>query len=139
MEANEPRANETGSESPANGKVNTVVEDQFIEEVLDAGVPVLVDFWATWCGPCKTMGPRFAELAPEYEGKVRFAKMDVDQSPGIANALQIDSIPTFMLFSGRVVAGYGVGAVQTQELRQWIDEGLERIASLPDQMPPAEA
>ena len=131
--------NGDGSGTPANGQVNVVGDDNFVEEVLDIGAPVLVDFMAQWCGPCKFMGPVFAELAPEYTGRVRFAKLDVDEAPGVAGALRVQSIPTFMLFSGRTVYAAGVGAMPPDDLRRWIDEGLTRIAENPMPAVAAEA
>jgi thioredoxin 1 len=111
------------------GQVVALSDDTFINEVLEAETPVLVDFMAQWCGPCKYMGPVFAELAPEYTGKVKFAKLDVDESPGVAGALQVQSIPTFMLFSGNTLVAAGAGAMRPHDLRSWIDRGLEVIAT----------
>ena len=85
MEENTTTQTTTGT--AANGKVNVINDDSFIAEVLEVDTPVLVDFMATWCGPCKMMGPIFEQIAPEYEGKVKFAKLDVDESPGVAGAL----------------------------------------------------
>jgi thioredoxin 1 len=113
----------------ANGKINVVTDKDFIAEVLEAGTPVLVDFWAPWCGPCKYMGPVFAQLAPEYEGKVKFAKLDVDDNPNVAGALNIQSIPTFMLIRGRTVYAEQAGALQPHHLRSWIDAALAHMES----------
>jgi thioredoxin 1 len=113
----------------ANGKINVVTDEDFIAEVLEADSPVLVDFWAPWCGPCKHMGPVFAQLAPEFEGKVKFAKLDVDENPGVAGALNIGSIPTFMLIRGRTVYAEQAGALHPDHLRAWINAGLEHMAS----------
>ena len=106
-----------------SGQVVLVSDDNFVPEVLEAGTPVLVDFMAQWCGPCKVMGPVFAELAPEYKDRVKFAKVDVDESPGVAGALEIRSIPTFALFRGNTVYAMGVGAMRPQDLRTWIERG----------------
>jgi thioredoxin 1 len=76
-------------------KVNT---DNFKEEILDSNEPVLVDFWAEWCMPCKMMSPVIDELSEEYKGKVKFAKVNVDDNPGLATDLQILSIPALILF-----------------------------------------
>ena len=129
MDTNNIQTTESTAVTPANGKVNTVTDDNFIEDVLESGAPVLVDFWAPWCGPCKVMGPVFADLAPEYEGKVRFAKLDVDDNPQVAGALRIESIPTFMLISGKTVYAQGMGAMRPNDLRRWIDEGLKHMES----------
>ncbi len=103
----------------------------FISDVLEADIPVLVDFMAQWCGPCKRMGPVFAELAPEYSGTVKFAKLDVDANPEVAGALNITSIPTFMLIYRRTLLARGVGAMPPQALRDWLAEGLARMSEVP--------
>ncbi len=111
----------------------------FIPDVLEADIPVLVDFMAQWCGPCKRMGPVFAELAPEYNGTVKFAKLDVDANPEVAGALNIESIPTFMLIYRRTMLARGVGAMPPQALRDWLAEGLARMSEVPVEAVPAES
>ncbi|MDQ6694111.1 MAG: thioredoxin [Chloroflexota bacterium] len=123
----EARTETTPETSVADGKVHIVTDENFTTEVLEANIPVLVDFWAQWCGPCKFMGPIFTEVAPQYSGRVKFAKLDVDENPDIAGALRIASIPTFMLISGRTVYAQGAGAMRPDDLRQWIDEGLRHM------------
>ena len=74
-----------------------VTDSSFQNDVLSATMPVVVDFWAEWCGPCKMIGPSLEEIAKELDGKVRIAKVNVDENPGIAGQLGISSIPTLML------------------------------------------
>ncbi len=111
----------------AQSPIVEVSDETFVAEVLDAELPVLVDFMAQWCGPCKMMGPIFAEAAVEYVGRVKFVKVDVDACPQVAGALQIRSIPTFALFAGNQAVAAGVGAMRAADLRRWIDEALTRV------------
>ena len=120
--------NEQNEQSAAaHGPVGVVTDENFIQEVIESGEPVVVDFYADWCGPCKMMSPIVAELAPQYEGKVRFVKLDTDANPGVSSALQIQSIPTFMMFKGNTVYAMVPGAMRAPDFQSWIDEGLARI------------
>ena len=82
------------------GNVQDFSDDNFKADVLDADTPVLVDFWAPWCGPCKLLGPTIEELANDYSGKVRVGKMNTDENPQTSTSHQISAIPTVMLFKG---------------------------------------
>jgi len=111
----------------ANGQVNVLTDENFVQEVIETDAPVLVDFYADWCGPCKMMSPIVAQLAPHYEGKVKFAKLNTDENPGVSSALQIQSIPTFMIFKGNTVYALAPGAMRPHDFQTWIDEGVARI------------
>jgi thioredoxin 1 len=101
-----------------------VTDASFQADVLDAGVPVVVDFWAEWCGPCKMIGPSLEEIASEMDGKVRIAKVNVDENPGIAGQLGIRSIPTLMLYKDGKMTSQKVGAAPKGELKRWITEAI---------------
>ena len=90
--------------------------ENFNEEVLESELPVLVDFWATWCGPCRMMAPIVEELAAEYDGKVTVGKVNVDDEPELATAFDIDSIPTLMVFKNGEVAGTLVGLRKKEDI-----------------------
>jgi thioredoxin 1 len=100
------------------------ITDANFEEVLKSDKPVLVDFWAEWCGPCKMIGPIVEELAGDYEGKAVIGKVDVDANPAVASALGIRSIPTLMFFKNGELVDKQVGAVPKVVLAQKLDAQL---------------
>ncbi len=106
------------------GKPITVTDDTFEAEVIKAKVPVLVDFWAPWCSPCRMVSPLVEELAAEYEGKVLFAKVDVDGNPKMANKYGIMSIPTLLIFKGGNPMSHIVGFRPKAELKKSLDSVL---------------
>ncbi|MBN2185630.1 MAG: thioredoxin [Candidatus Krumholzibacteriota bacterium] len=107
-----------------NNKVTHVDNDSFKADVLDSAIPVVVDFWAPWCGPCRMVGPVIEELAEEYEGKVRFVKLNTDEAREIAIKYGIMSIPTLKIFKGGEVADSISGAAPKEYFKEWIDKVL---------------
>jgi len=103
------------------GKPKTVDWINFESEVLKSDKPVLVDFWAEWCGPCKSIAPVIDELAKEYRGKVVFAKVDVDRNPQVASFLGIRSVPTMIMFSRGEERERIVGAFPKNQIRKRIE------------------
>ncbi len=98
-----------------------VSDDSFEQDVLQAEGPVLVDFWAEWCGPCKMIAPVLEELADEYQGKLKVCKMDVDANTQTAPRYGIRGIPTLIVFNNGDVAGTQVGAVSKSQLSAFVD------------------
>ncbi len=105
-------------------KAQSVTEQTFDTEVLKSPTPVLVDFWATWCGPCKMIAPIVEELAGEYEGKLAVRKLDVDENGGIAAKFSIMSIPTLGIFRGGELVERIVGYMPKEQLKKRIDAVL---------------
>ncbi len=101
-----------------------ITDSTFQSEVVNSDTPVVVDFWAEWCGPCKMIGPIVEELAGEYEGKVKFAKMDVDSNPQTPLQFGIRGIPTLLIFNGGEAVGQVVGAVPKSMLKKRVDEAI---------------
>ena len=94
-----------------SGNLVQLSDDSFKKEVLESDKPVLVDFWATWCAPCRMIAPSIEEIAKEYEGKLKVGKLDVDNNPNVASMFGIRSIPTLLIFKGGKVVEQIVGAV----------------------------
>jgi thioredoxin 1 len=101
-----------------------VLDSTFKSEVLDSQTPVLVDFWATWCAPCRAIAPALDELAAQYKGKVKIAKVDVDENQQIAQQYGIRSIPTLLMFKGGKVVEQLVGAAPKTKLEDSIKKVL---------------
>ena len=94
----------------------TITNENFEQEVLKSDIPVLVDFWAVWCGPCQMVGPILSEIADENEGKIKVGKVNVDEQPELARQFGIMSIPTMMVFKGGEKVNQLVGAVPKEEI-----------------------
>ncbi len=101
-----------------------VTDENFDAEVLKSDLPVLVDFWAVWCGPCKAIAPLVDELATKLDGQLRVAKMDVDNSPQVPARYFIRSIPTLILFKDGEVVDQLVGAVSSAKLAEFVKQAL---------------
>ncbi len=100
----------------------TVNDENFDEEVLQSDIPVLVDFWAEWCGPCKVVGPTIEALASDYQGKVKVAKLDVDSSPEAAGRFGVRSIPTLIVFKNGKAQQAVVGVKPKGQLVELMDQ-----------------
>ena len=109
----------------ASANVMTITDDTFETEVLQSDQPVLVDFWAEWCMPCKMLGPTVDELADEYAGRAKVGKVDTDSSRDTAMKFGISAIPTLILFKNGEVAKKFVGMQQKSELKAALDSVLE--------------
>jgi thioredoxin 1 len=105
-------------------RIIAVTDDSFEEDVLKADKPVLIDYWAEWCGPCKMIAPVLEEIAEEYAGKLTIAKLNIDENPGTPPRYGIRGIPTLMLFKNGNVEATKVGAVSKSQLSAFLDSNL---------------
>jgi thioredoxin len=108
----------------ANENVQTFTDGNFDDSVLKSNGPVLVDFWAEWCGPCKRLAPTVDALATDYAGKVTVGKLNVDENPNVSFKFQIRGIPTLLLFKGGQVVESVVGLAGKDELKQVLDKHI---------------
>jgi len=99
-------------------------DEKFDADVIDSEVPVLLDFWAEWCAPCKMIAPMLIEIAEEYKGRLRIAKLNIDENPSIPPKFGIRGIPTLILFKNGTVEGQKVGALSKSQLTAFLDTNL---------------
>jgi thioredoxin 2 len=97
----------------------------FAEIVEQAGLPVLVDFWAPWCGPCRMVSPALEQIAADLAGRIKLVKVNVDTAPTLQQRFSVQSIPTLMVFRNGQVAASQIGAAPAGQLRAWVDQALE--------------
>lgn len=119
-------AKNRGAESASRGPLNIKGQAMFEREVLDADTPVIVDFWAPWCGPCKMMGPIFASAAEELAGKVKLVKVDTEANPSIAQAFHIASIPSLLVFDRGEVIDARIGLTPKAHLLTLAQRALDK-------------
>ena len=108
----------------ASVNVFEATDENFQKEILDSPLPALVDFWAVWCAPCRTIAPHVEALAKDYDGKLRVGKFDIDANPNIPSQFDIRSIPTLIVFMGGKVVGQLVGAVPRAKIEELIKKAL---------------
>ncbi|HET6285048.1 MAG TPA: thioredoxin [Polyangia bacterium] len=108
----------------ASENVFEATDQNFQNQVLDSEIPALVDFWAVWCAPCRTIAPHVEALANDYAGKIRVGKFDIDANPEIPTKFDIRSIPTLIVFKGGKVVGQIVGAVPRAKIEELIKKAL---------------
>jgi thioredoxin 1 len=108
----------------ASDKVATFTDSNFDADVIKAAQPVLVDFWAEWCGPCRMIGPTIEELAGEYDGKIRVGKLNVDENQQTTVNFGVRGIPAVMLFKGGKMVDQVIGAADKREFKRMIDKHL---------------
>jgi thioredoxin 1 len=119
-----PSLHLSGDQTEVTDRILHVTDDTFEEEVLNSSEPVLVDYWANWCAPCKMIQPILEEIAEEYEGKIKIAKLDIDQNRAVTERFKVRGIPTLMLFKGGEPEATKVGAVSKSQLTVFIDSNL---------------
>ena len=105
-----------------NEHITAITDANFEEEVLKSETPVLVDYWAEWCGPCKAIAPVLDDLAPEYVGKVKIVKMNMDENPNTPPKYGIRQIPTLMIFKNGAVEATKLGAMSKSQLIEFLDQ-----------------
>jgi thioredoxin 1 len=104
-----------------------VTDSTFKSAVLDSKTPVVVDFWAEWCGPCRQIAPALDELAKEYDGKLTIAKVNIDENPQVPMKYGVRGIPTLMIFRNGELAATKVGALPKTKIKEWIDTSVAPV------------
>ncbi len=100
----------------------TITKENFNEEVINSGEPVLLDFWASWCGPCKMIAPSVASVADKFAGKVKVGKINVDEQPELAMQYKVSGIPTLLMFKGGSEVGRSVGYIPEEEIESFVNK-----------------
>lgn len=121
MASEHPESLKAPAAVDSKSKTLKFTDSAFDQEVLNSDVPVLVDFWAPWCGPCKAMTPTVDALATEYAGKIKVGKMNTDENPATPMRYQVRGIPTLLLFKGGKVVDQRVGAMPKPDVQKMID------------------
>ena len=113
--------------SSTNGETIRLSEENFEREVIESEAPVIIDFWAPWCGPCRAVGPVLEKLSAQYAGQVKVGKVNVDEEPGIAGAFNIQSIPTLVAMKGQNVLDMQIGFGGEKRLNELFEKAVEAL------------
>ena len=118
----------TGIEAGEAGSMTNVSDEKTWEiNVINSPIPVFVDFWAEWCGPCRMVGPIVEELEADYLGKIKFVKVNVDEANALASKYNVFSIPTLMIFNKGEIVAQQVGAASKETYKNMIDKAIEKL------------
>ena len=103
---------------------NKITDATFKQEVLESSLPVVVDFWAEWCGPCRMIAPALEEIATELQGKVKIVKLNIDENPQTPQQFGVRGIPTLLIFENGAVKAEKIGALPKSKLSEWVEESI---------------